>query len=359
MIAKPKTLSSFRVTSPSKSDYENKAHQLRLGVTYSTQPSSPSQPIVKSLRVALIGSYVPRKCGIATFTHDVFHSLNDLETIAKVDVFAMGDYDTYDYPSEVVYEIHQTPESYRQAANRINDGQYDILFIQHEFGLFGGVSGDMIFELLDQITLPVVTMLHTVLKEPNGDQTRVIKRLSDRSKAMITMSHRGKSFLKSIYHVSENRIDVVPHGIPTTGPRDLQKNKKLCDLNNHSVALTFGLIGPGKGLEYAIDALPEIVARHPDFIYVLLGATHPNLLKNQGESYREGLRLQAESLGVSEHLHFENRFVGVRELTQWIGAADVYLTPYLNEAQITSGTLSYAYGCGTPVVSTPYWHACD
>jgi len=359
MIAKPKSLNSFRVSSPTKSDYENKAHPIRLGVAHLTQPASPPQPTVKSLRVALIGSYVPRKCGIATFTHDVFHSLNDLETIAKVDVFAMGDHDTYDYPSEVAYEIQQTPESYRQAANRINDGQYDVLFIQHEFGLFGGVAGDMLFELLDQVTLPVVTMLHTVLKEPNDDQTRVIKRLSDRSKAMVTMSQRGKSFLKSIYHVSENRIDVIPHGIPNTSPRDLQKNKTQFGLNNHFVALTFGLIGPGKGLEYAIDALPEIVAHHPDFIYVLLGATHPNLLKNEGESYREGLRLQAEKLGVSEHLHFENRFVGVRELTQWIGAADVYLTPYLNEAQITSGTLSYAYGCGTPVVSTPYWHACD
>jgi glycosyltransferase involved in cell wall biosynthesis len=307
----------------------------------------------------LIGSYVPRKCGIATFTHDIFHSLNAFESIDKVDVFAMGDDDVYDYPSEVVCEIQQAPSSYRQAAHIINARKYDILFIQHEFGLFGGVSGDMLFELLDQVTLPVVTMLHTVLKEPNDDQMRVVKRLSDRSRAMITMSQGGKSLLKSVYHVSENSIDVVPHGIPTTSPRNLQQNKLQFGLDNNLVALTFGLIGPGKGLEYAIDALPEIVSRHPNFIYVLLGATHPNLLKEQGESYRDGLRLQAERLGVGEHLHFENRFVGVRELTQWIGAADVYLTPYLNEAQITSGTLSYAYGCGTPVVSTPYWHASD
>jgi len=359
MITRPKALNSFRVTVPSKSDSESKSNQLRLGAKYSTQPTSPPQLKSKPLRIALIGSYVPRKCGIATFTHDVFHSLNAFESIAKVDVFAMGDEDVYDYPPEVVCEIHQTPASYRQAASIINAGKYDALFIQHEFGLFGGVSGDMLFELLDQVTLPVVTMLHTVLKEPNGDQTRVIKRLSDRSRAMITMSQRGKSFLKTIYHVNENCIDVVPHGIPNTSPRDLNENKRQFGLSGKLVALTFGLIGPGKGLEYAIDALPEIVSRHPDFVYVLLGATHPNLVKKQGESYREELRLQAERLGVSEHLHFENRFVGVRELTKWIGATDVYLTPYLNEAQITSGTLSYAYGCGTPVVSTPYWHACD
>jgi len=173
------------------------------------------------------------------------------------------------------------------------------------------------------------------------------------------MSQRGKAILQTVYQVSENRIEVVPHGIPNTPPRNLNQNKKEFGLGNHQVALTFGLIGPGKGLEFAIDAIPEIVSRHPDFIYVLLGATHPNLMKRDGEAYRDELKRQAERLGVGKHLHFENRFVGIRELTQWIGAADVYLTPYLNEAQITSGTLSYAYGCGTPVVSTPYWHACD
>jgi glycosyltransferase involved in cell wall biosynthesis len=359
VITKPKALNSFLRIAPSKAEYETASNQAILGTNHSTQSSSPNQLSSKPLRVALIGSYVPRKCGIATFTHDVFQSLNSFESISKIDVFAMGDEDVYDYPAEVVCEIHKTPESYRKAASIINAGKYDILFIQHEFGLFGGVSGDMIFELIDRVTLPVVTMLHTVLKEPNEDQRRVIKRLNDRSGAMVTMSQRGKSFLETIYRINEDRIEVIPHGIPNTSPRNLLQNKLQFGLNNNLVALTFGLIGPGKGLEYVIDALPEIVNRHPNFIYVLLGATHPNLIKTQGESYRDGLRAQAEKLGVGEHLHFENRFVGVRELTQWIGAADVYLTPYLNEAQITSGTLSYAYGCGTPVVSTPYWHASD
>ncbi len=359
MIADPKNLNTWRLSVSAKPDAAGTSVQKGIALNDSTQDALTSLLEVKPLRVALIGSYVPRKCGIATFTHDVFHSLVDLDSIAKVDIFAMGDDDEYDYPKEVVYEIQQTPLSYRNAAQKINAAKYDILFIQHEFGLFGGTSGDMLFELLDQVSLPIVTMLHTVLKEPNEDQQRVIKRLSARSEVVVTMSQRGKAFLSTIYNVNENRIEVVPHGIPNTPPRNLNRNKKLFGLDNHLVALTFGLISPGKGLEYAIDAIPEIVERHPDFIFVLLGATHPNLVKRDGEAYRDELRRQAERLGVGKHLHFENRFVGIRELTQWIGAADVYLTPYLNEAQITSGTLSYAYGCGTPVVSTPYWHACD
>ncbi len=359
MITKPQALNSFLRIAPTKAEFESATNPLRQITRQVTEVAASNQHGPKPLRVALVGSYVPRKCGIATFTHDVFQSLNAFESISQIDVFAMGDDDVYDYPAEVICEIHQKPESYRKAASIINAGSYDILFIQHEFGLFGGVSGDMIFELIDRVTIPVVTMLHTVLKEPNEDQRRVIKRLNERSGAMVTMSQRGKFFLETIYKVNKERIEVIPHGIPNTSPRNLLQNKQKFELHNNLVALTFGLIGPGKGLEYAIDALPEIVNLHPNFIYVLLGATHPNLLKSQGESYRDGLRLQAEKLGVGEHLHFENRFVGVRELTQWIGAADVYLTPYLNEAQITSGTLSYAYGCGTPVVSTPYWHASD
>ena len=313
----------------------------------------------KRLRVALLGSYVPRKCGIATFTQDVFKSLAKLDSIANVDVYAIGDGGDYDYPSEVCCAIEKTEASYRHAATTLLEGGYDVLFVQHEFGLFGGCAGEMLFELLDRTTVPVVTMLHTLLQEPSDDQYRVLKRLGEKSRSLVTMSERGKRLLTSVYGVSESKIDVVPHGIPATVPRNLDENKSKFGLDGKLVALTFGLIGPGKGLEFAIQAMPEIVRAHPDFTYVLLGATHPNLLREQGEQYRDGLRLQAEKLGVSENFRVENRFVGITELTGWIGAADVYLTPYLNVAQITSGTLSYAYGCGTPVVSTPYWHAAD
>jgi len=359
MIVKPPNAGLQRLNIHSTQSSDPKQTVARIALEQSSRSLPPFQTPAKPLRVALIGSYVPRKCGIATFTQDVFRSLDELVSISQVDVFAMGDGDKYDYPIEVVCEISQTLESYCWSAKIINQGNYDIVFVQHEFGLFGGVSGDMLFELLDHIHVPVVTMLHTVLKEPTADQARVLKRLSARSQAMVTMSERGKEFLTKIYEVNEDRICVIPHGIPNTGPRNLLLNKERFGLSQNLVALTFGLIGPGKGLEYAIDAIPEIVARHPSFVYVLLGATHPNLVKEQGESYRNELRLQAERLNVSGHLRFENRFVELLELTQWIGAADVYLTPYLNEAQITSGTLSYAYGCGTPVVSTPYWHARD
>lgn len=313
----------------------------------------------KSLRIALLGSYVPRKCGIATFTEDVFKCLNRLESISDVDVYAMDDGNSLAYPPEVVSQIDQSPASYHAAALKISTGNYDALFIQHEFGLFGGNSGDNLFELLDRTSVPVVTMMHTVLKTPNEDQRRVVLRLNLLSEKFVTMSERGRHFLTSIYGVPAHKIEVVPHGIPDTPQRQLETNKAKFGLSGHFVALTFGLIGPGKGLEYAIDAMPEIVRKHPQFKYVLLGATHPNLLKEEGEKYRDELIAQAKRLGVINHLHFENRFVELDELTQWIGAADVYLTPYLNEAQITSGTLSYAYGCGTPIVSTPYWHAVD
>jgi len=354
MIAKQKNLNVMRIVVDAQTLALETKNQTRDLINLGLKPSTN-----KPLRVALVGSYVPRKCGIATFTEDVFKSLERLQTVSAVDVFAMGDGNHYDYPSEVCFEIDQTPTGYHRAAAKINLGSYDVLFVQHEFGLFGGNAGDALFEMLDRVTVPVMTMLHTVLRDPTSEQADVIKRLSERSKALLTMSTRGKSFLTANYDISEDRIAVVPHGIPDTPPRELESNKKRFGLEGKLVALTFGLIGPGKGLEYAIEAIPEIVRKHPNFVYVLLGATHPTLIKEQGERYREGLRHQAERLGILKHVHFENRFVDLSELTQWIGAADVYLTPYLNEAQITSGTLSYAYGCGTPVVSTPYWHAVD
>jgi len=336
---------------------------LMLGETeqFSVEQRGVSEPfgVHGRIRVALVGSYVPRKCGIATFTEDVHRSLSALRSVDIVDVFAMGDGGSYEYPTEVAYEICKTPASYHEAALKINAGHYDVVFIQHEFGLFGGDAGNMLFELFDRIPVPIVTMLHTVLKTPNTTQLSVLKRISNRSHRLITMSQRGSDFLKDVYDVTCEKIDVIPHGIPNTPQRDLDRNKQQFGLAGKQVALTFGLIGPGKGLEYAIDAMPSIVKDNPNFIYVLLGATHPNLIAEEGEKYRDALMTQAEKLGVESHLRFENRFVEIEELTRWIGAADIYLTPYLNEAQITSGTLSYAYGCGTPVISTPYWHASD
>ena len=310
-------------------------------------------------RIALIGSYLPRPCGIATFSGDVFRSLCGARGDWKVDVMALNDGGRYDYPAEVRFEIDQRATSYQRAARFLDANHYDAIFLQHEYGLFGGRSGDMLFELLDRTRIPLVSMLHTVLKDPDEDQFRVLRRLAARSSQVITMSDTGHRFLNDVFGVSDDRIVTMPHGIPDTQYVEPNSAKGQFDLDGRSVALTFGLLSPGKGIEHAIEALPAVVDRHPDLTYVLLGATHPHLVQREGERYRESLQRRVDELGLHDNVRFVNKFVEIDELTRWIAAADVYVTPYLNEAQITSGTLAYAYGCGKPVVSTPYWHAAD
>ena len=311
-------------------------------------------------RIALIGSYLPRPCGIATFSHDCYTHLRAARPDWDISVLALNDPGaTYDYPPEVHYEIDPTPEGYARVAAYLEAKHFDAIYLQHEYGLFAGAAGNQIFEMLDRVRTPLVTMLHTVLKTPDEDQFRVLRRLAGRSSQVITMNEVGRQFLQNVFEIDDSKIAVVPHGIPDTPPADPADFKARFDLSDRQVALTFGLLSPGKGIENAIAAVPSIVQRHPDFTYVVLGATHPHLVKQEGEVYRESLMAQARQLGVAENVRFVNRFVELDELTQWLRACDIYLTPYLNEAQITSGTLAYAYGCGNAVVSTPYWHAAD
>lgn len=316
-------------------------------------------------RVALVGSYLPRPCGIATFSGDVYSSLKMARPDWDVRVLALNDRagddpsPAYDYPAEVTFEIEQSVASYRRAAKYLNANQFDAVFLQHEYGLFAGPAGEMLFELIDNIRAPLVTMLHTVLKDPDEDQFRVLRRLAARSSKVITMSSTGEKFLDEIFHVDSERVEMIPHGIPDSSGIDSAEMKEHFGYAGRKVILTFGLLSPGKGLEYAIEAIPAIAAKHPEILYVVLGATHPNLVKSDGEVYRESLQRRVAELGIEKHVTFVNRFVKLEDLTRYIASADVYLTPYLNEAQITSGTLSYAYGCGKAVVSTPYWHAVD
>ena len=311
-------------------------------------------------KIALLGSYLPRKCGIATFSSDVFSAIAAAAPNCDVQVIALNDTpQTYKYPNEVRFVIEQEQASYRRAADFINASEFDVLFIQHEFGLFAGSAGAMLFELLDNIRIPVVTLLHTILKNPDEDQFRVTRRLAARSSELVTMSERGKNFLRDIYEIDVEKVTVVPHGIPDIAFDAGEQQRCQFGWNGKKVGLTFGLLSPGKGIEYAIDAVPEVVKCHPDFVYVLLGATHPHLIRHEGEKYRESLMQRVVDLGVKDHVIFENRFVDIELLKDYIAAADIYLTPYLNETQITSGTLSYAYGNGKPIVSTPYWHAED
>lgn len=309
--------------------------------------------------VAFIGNYLPRLCGIAAFTTDLCTSVT--AQFPKAQCFAVPVNDAeagYDYPREVRFEIEeQNLASYRRAADFLGISDVDVLCVQHEYGIYGGPAGGHLLALLREVDMPIVTTLHTVLKEPNPDQKRVMQELIQLSTRVVVMSHKAEDFLKSVYKAPAAKIDMIPHGIPETSFVDSAFYKDIFGVEGKQVLLTFGLLSPNKGIENVLNALPKIAAERPDAVYIVLGATHPHLLRETGESYRLGLELLAEKLGVKQNVIFYNRFVDLAELKEFIGAADIYITPYLNEAQIVSGTLAYCFGAGKAVVSTPYWHA--
>lgn len=310
-------------------------------------------------RIAFLGDYLPRLCGIATFTKDLSESIAHAAPSSDCFVGAVNDRpEGYDYPGRVRFELQEKElDSYRRAADFLNFNNAQILCVQHEFGIYGGNAGSHLLALLREVRMPVVTTLHTVLQNPNPDQRRVMEELVRLSDRVVVMAQKGVDFLREIYHVPEEKIDLIPHGIPDLPFTDSSLFKSQFGVEGKKVLLTFGLIGPGKGIEHVIEALPGIVANHPDVIYLILGATHPNLLAKEGERYRMSLERLAADLGMKEHIIFHNSFVSMDDLKEFIGATDIYITPYLNEAQITSGTLAYVFGAGKAVVSTPYWHA--
>lgn len=266
--------------------------------------------------------------------------------------------DGYDYPPEVRFEIaEQDLKSYQRAADFLNFSDAEVVCVQHEFGIYGGPAGSHILSLLRQLRIPAVAQLHTVLEEPTRDQRRVMDEMSRHVARFITMSEQGRHMLESIYKIDSERIDVIPHGIPDMPFVDPAFYKDQFGVEGKKTLLTFGLLSPGKGIEYVLRALPEIVAAIPDLVYIVLGATHPNLLRREGENYRLSLERLVTDLGIQKNVVFYNRFVEDDELSEFLGATDIYITPYLNPAQITSGTLAYAFGCGKAVISTPYWHA--
>ena len=313
----------------------------------------------RTSKIAFLADYQPRKCGIATFTHDLHHAVAAQFPTVECSVLAINDVpEGYDYALEVGFEIQeQRLRDYQEAANFLRLNGFDVLCLQHEFGIYGGKSGGHILALLRQVDLPVVTTLHTILEEPSPDQRRVMDEIVKLSERLVVMTERGRDILRNVYSAPQDKIDLIAHGIPDTPFVDPNSLKDQFGLEGKKVLLTFGLLSPGKGVEHVIQALPEITRQHPDLVYIVLGATHPNLVRMEGESYRLRLERLAEKLGMSQHVAFYNRFVGLEELKQFIGAADIYLTPYLIEEQATSGTLCYAFGCGKAVISTPYWHA--
>jgi len=310
-------------------------------------------------RVALIGNSLPRRCGIATFTTDLLHAISSSGPNLQACVVAMTDRDqTYDYPASVVLQIgDDNLQQYARAAAFLNAGGFDVVCLQHEFGIFGGDAGAHVLELLTRLTMPVVTTLHTVLASPSAIQRTVTERMVEASAKVVVMADKARELLHSVYRVPHEKIEVIAHGIPDFPFVAPDTAKARLGFSGRSVILTFGLLSPSKGIEVMIDAMPSILKRRPDAVYVVLGATHPNLVRDQGEAYRESLTARARELGVEDHVVFLDRFVDQATLLECISMCDVYVTPYLNEAQMTSGTLAYSFGLGKPVVSTPYWHA--
>ncbi len=309
--------------------------------------------------IAFLGGYLPRLCGIATFTHDLCEAVALEVSDTECYVCAVNDrIEPYSYPPRVRFELEEKNlDSYRRAADFLNFNNARVLCVQHEFGIYGGPAGSHVLALLKEVRMPVVTTLHTLLRDPSADQRRVMDELARRSDRIVVMADKGAEILRDVYGVPDARIDVIPHGIPDMPFIDSSVYKARFGVEGRTVLLTFGLLGPGKGIEYVIQALPEIVKRHPEVVYVVLGATHPHLVAREGENYRLSLERLTEDLGVKDHVIFDNRFVSLEDLKEFIGATDIYITPYLNEAQITSGTLAYVFGAGKAVVSTPYWHA--
>ena len=312
-------------------------------------------------KVAFLGDYLPRKCGIATFTTDLRCAIAAEFPAMKCLVVPVNDIEEgYDYPAEVRFEIaEQDLPSYLRAADFLNITGVDVVCVEHEFGIFGGPAGSHVLALLRELRMPIVTTLHTVLRDPNTEQRRVMRDLIRLSTRLVVMAERGQEFLLDVYQAPAAKIDLIPHGIPDMPFADPNYFKDEFGVAGKQVLLTFGLLSPNKGIEFALHALPDIIHEFPNTVYIVLGQTHPNLLRDEGEAYRLSLERLAKDLGVQKHVVFFNRFVELEELMRFIGAADIYLTPYLTEAQITSGTLAYAFGAGNAVVSTPYWHAAE
>ena len=316
-------------------------------------------PTIQLHKVAFVGSYCPRHCGIATFTFDLSQAMaTRYRGLERIVVPVTDPGQGYDYGSEVRFEIHeQDRDSYRRAADFLNLSQAEVVSVQHEFGIFGGTAGSHVLTLLRELEVPVISTLHTVLDEPSPEQYRVLSELAALSARVAVMSERGKQFLVSGYGIPEEKVDIIPHGVPDMPFVDPHFYKDQYGVEGKLVLLTFGLLSPNKGIEIVLRALPALVDEFPELVYVVLGATHPVLLREQGEAYRLSLIRLAQELGVRKHVVFYDQFVELDRLLQFIGAADIFVAPYLNPKQITSGALAYAFGCGKPVIATRFWHA--
>ena len=329
------------------------------GDSVSTLQLAPN--LRRPVKIAVIGNHLPRQCGIATFTTDLCNALAAEYGAAQLSVVAINDgQSSYLYPERVRFEISEGDlASYRAAAEFLNAANVDLVCLQHEYGIFGGKSGNYILELLKHLKMPVVTTLHTVLREPNLDQRVAMHKIAARSERLIVMSQYSSRVLQEVFGVSAEKIDLIPHGIPDLPFEQPDMYKKRFSCQGKSVLLTFGLLSPNKGFESVIQAMPSILTSHSDTVYLIAGATHPQIRAREGDRYRLELQALAKKLGVEQQVLFVNRFVSPEEMASLVGSADIYITPYCHEAQAVSGTLAYAMGAGKAIISTPYWYAAE
>ena len=323
--------------------------------------AQPSPSRAYPARVAVVGNHLPRQCGIATFTTDLCDAITAEYGAAGLSVVAINDpQSSYDYPMRVRSQIAEGDRpSYRAAANVLNAGNVDLVCLQHEYGIFGGIAGSHILELLQHLTMPIVATLHTVLRQPSPDQRNVMQQIAARSDRLVVMSEYSSGILQDVFGVSTAKIDLIPHGIPDLPFAEPEVYKNALALTGKLVLLTFGLLSPNKGFENVIRAMPRILARHKNVVYLIAGATHPHVRAREGDRYRMQLQALARELGVEREVVFLNRFFSPAEMASLVGAADIYITPYCHEAQAVSGTLAYAMGAGKAIISTPYWHAVE
>jgi glycosyltransferase involved in cell wall biosynthesis len=324
------------------------------------EAATPLKPTDNDLPIAFIGTYPPRRCGIATFTRDLSTAIGSASDRVRPVIIAMTDpRGQYEYSQGVKYEIRQGSRAATMPARRSSSTppMCGLVCIQHEHGIFGGDDGAYILDFLTALRAPAIATLHTVLKHPSDSQKKIIQEMSRRCKQLVVMSKVAEDLLGTSYGVSKKTMRLIPHGIPDMAPQDPERLKAKFGVSGQRMLLTFGLLGPNKGIETVIRALPAVVAKFPDLVYFVVGATHPMIVHRHGEAYRTSLEREAELLGVREHVVFRDQFVSEEELCSYLQAADIYISPYLNEAQVTSGALSYAMGAGAAVVSTPYWHA--
>jgi glycosyltransferase involved in cell wall biosynthesis len=324
------------------------------------RPRVQSKPSLPS-RIAVIGNYLPRQCGIATFTTDLCGAIAAEYGTARLLALPVNDTDQgYDYPARVRWALAQNDvASYQEAARFLNFNNIDMVCLQHEYGIFGGPAGSHILHLLRGLKMPVVTTLHTVLREPDPNQLMVMEQIAELSDRLIVMSQLSSQFLQEIFKVPGSKIDMVPHGVTDLPFLDPNFYKDRFGVEGKAVLLTFGLLSPNKGIENVIQALPQILSKHKNVVYIVAGATHPHILRREGDKYRAQLQELAKEVGVESNVFFHNRFVSPEEMVEFIGAADIYITPYRHEAQVVSGTLAYAVGAGKAIISTPYWHAIE